>query len=146
MKGLKGGEQAGTEEAKKILRKIGIIEGIEEVKGARGMAIVKMESIEMKRRVMQEKRKLAGRKERIENDMTWKEREMMRKIEKIAVNERRRGGTLRVRYGRIEIDGKWWKWDEGREVLRDGYGVERETEEASNRSGEGRSAEENGKG
>lgn len=36
-----------------------IIEGIEEikeVKGARGMAIVKMGSIEMKRRVMQEKK------------------------------------------------------------------------------------------
>lgn len=149
IRGLKGNEIERTEEAMKVLGEIGIkeeIEGVNIVKGGRGMARVTMESIDSKKKVMQEKRRLAERKERIESEMTWKEREMMRKIEKIAAKERIRGSRVWIRYGRIEIDGKWWKWDEEKEVLRDGLEVERESEVATGQSGEGKSGEGRGEG
>ena len=43
--------------------------------------VVKLKEEETKRRVMAEKKKLAGRKERIEADLTWRERKTKRKLD-----------------------------------------------------------------
>lgn len=40
------------------------------------MLLLKLKSEEQKREIMRRKRKLKGRKERIMDDLTWKERKM----------------------------------------------------------------------
>lgn len=84
-----------------------------------------------------EKKTLKGRKERIEDDRTWKERRMMWKLGQIAGKESSKGKRVIVRYGKIWIEGKWWRWDEERDRLKDWKGVyrkeleeQRETPEA----------------
>ena len=78
--------------------------GREENKGA--MVIVKLGSIEQKRRVSEKKMVLKGRRERIEEDWTWEERKRQWRIVQIAEEERRRGRRVRLGYGRIWIDGE----------------------------------------
>lgn len=43
-------------------------------------------------------------------------------MEEIAREEEGKGRKVWVRYGKIRIDEKWWRWDEEGEVLRDGRG------------------------
>lgn len=44
------------------------------------------------------------------------------RLEEIARNEEKRSKRVWVGYGKMKIDGDWWSWDEGKEVLRDGRG------------------------
>lgn len=81
-----------------------------------------MESKEQKRKVMESKKKLRGRKERILEDLTWKERKMRWRLEQIAREEERMGNKVWLRYGKIRIGEQWWRWDEREEVLKDGRG------------------------
>jgi len=53
---------------------------------------------------MKRKRELKGRKERIMEDWTWKERKMRWRLEEIARREERRGRRVRIGYGRLWID------------------------------------------
>ncbi|KAK0160241.1 hypothetical protein PV328_007669 [Microctonus aethiopoides] len=108
IRGLKGEEQEGSAKAREVLRELGVSEGIEEieaVKGGRGMEVVKMKNAEEKKKVMQAKRILVGRTERVEDDLTWKERETKKKILNKVEAKRRKGHAVFVRYGRMEIDG-----------------------------------------
>lgn len=82
--------------------------------------MVKLGNEEQKREVMQNKKKLKGRKEKIIEDWTWKERKMRWRLEEIARNEERKGGKVGIGYGKIKIGEQWWKWDEEEEVLKDG--------------------------
>ncbi|XP_067207866.1 golgin subfamily A member 6-like protein 22 [Linepithema humile] len=84
---------------------------------------IRIENEEKRREIWEKKKTLTGRKERIVEDWTWKERRMRWKLEKRAREEGRKGKNVWVEYGRIRIDGQWWKWDEEEEVLRDGKGV-----------------------
>ncbi|EZA46453.1 hypothetical protein X777_00143, partial [Ooceraea biroi] len=58
----------------------------------------------------------------------------------MAREERRKGRRAWVRYARIWVEGKWWRWDEERQILMDGKGEEwgkgREGEEARTGKGE----------
>lgn len=92
------------------------------------MVVVRLGSREQKRQVMEKKRKLKGRKERIEDDLTWEERKMKWKVEEIA-EERRKGNRVWTGYGKIRINEKWWKWDEEEGCLRDWKGERRGEEE-----------------
>lgn len=47
---------------------------------------------------------MAGRKQRIDDDLTWRERRMRRNLGTMAAGERR-GERVFVRYGRIMIEG-----------------------------------------
>jgi len=82
--------------------------------------VVKMRKMEQKRELMIRKRKVRERGLMIEDDLTWRERKMKWKLEEIARQERERGKRVWVGYGKIQIEGKWWKEDE--EILRDGDG------------------------
>lgn len=48
---------------------------------------------EQKRRIMREKKRLVGRKERIEDDLTWEERSIQWRIKQIMEKERGKGKT-----------------------------------------------------
>ncbi|XP_076686107.1 uncharacterized protein LOC143378236 [Andrena cerasifolii] len=132
---IKGVGREGTamRRAKEVLDVVGIqgrIEGVRELGGRRQgreevMLEVKMESMEVKREIMRNKGKLKGRKERIGDDLTWKERKMQWQIRVVGEEEERKGNRVRVKYGKIEIEGKTWFWDEQGEVLRDWRGKER---------------------
>ncbi|KAK2578561.1 hypothetical protein KPH14_012208 [Odynerus spinipes] len=133
---VKGIEERGDkvrEGIEKLFKGMGIEEGIEsvrEIRGREGMVVVRMKDKDKKKKVMEARRNLKGKRERVEDDLTWRERKMKRNIEEIARKERNKGKVVWVKYGRIWVDGCWWKWDEKRELLRDGSGREkREREE-----------------
>lgn len=72
-----------------------------------------------KREVMRSKGKLKGRKERIEDDLTWEERKMQWRLKGLGEEEEAKGKRAKVRYGKIVIEGLPWFWYEGGEVLSD---------------------------
>jgi len=44
-------------------------------------------------------------------------------IKKIAAREEGRGRKVKVSYGKLWVDGVWWKWSEEEEVIRDWRGI-----------------------
>ncbi|XP_076302037.1 uncharacterized protein LOC143220230 [Lasioglossum baleicum] len=127
---IKDGED-GQEEVKKLLEVIGEKFEVEEVKkgGRKGVgkgnwAVVKLATEEQKRRVMTEKKRLAGRTERIEDDLTFEERSVQWRIKKIMEKERRKGKMVKLGYMKLWIDGIMWKWDEREKILKNGEGNE----------------------
>lgn len=98
--------------------------GKRDKKGKR-MILVKMKEREGKTEIMKNKRKLRERNEKIQDDWTWKERSMQWNLEKIAWEERKKGNTAWVKYGKIWKDERWWRWNEEEEKLEEGDGEER---------------------
>jgi len=76
------------------------------------MVLVRLKSEVQRGEIMKRKRELKGRKERIMEDWTWKERKIRWRLEEIARREERRGRRVRIGYGRLWIDEQCWKWDE----------------------------------
>ena len=70
---------------------------------------------------VKKKRNLRGRKKRIEEDLTWKERQTRWRLRRIARLEEE-GNRVWVRQERIRIGEKWWSWDEEKKDLRDDKG------------------------
>ncbi|KAI4472671.1 hypothetical protein M0802_016593 [Mischocyttarus mexicanus] len=131
IKRVKMGRSA-RETAENMLGRIGaevkIVEareiGKRRKQGEETMLEVKLESVEGKREVMSRKGKLQGRREIIGDDWTWKERKMQWRLREIGSEEAGRGKWVRVGYGRVNINGVVWVWDEEGEKLRDGRGRE----------------------
>lgn len=69
---------------------------------------------------------LKGRKERIMDSWTWKERKIRWKLEEIARKEMSKGKKVWIGYDKIRIEEKWWRWMEEEEVLVDERGMIRE--------------------
>jgi len=133
MKGVEVKKEGIEGEVRKIWEELGVEARIEEIKEIgkengkeRRMAVVRMEHRKGKMEVMKRKVALRAGVVRIENHWTKEERAMQWKLEKIA--KRKRGDNRRawVRYGRIWMEGKWWRWEEGKEKVIDGRGEERE--------------------
>ena len=80
-----------------------------------GMVLVKLEGREEKRKVMEAKKKLRGKRERVEDDLTEEERRAKWKIEREAEMEREKGRNVQVGYLKMWVDGKIRRWDELRE-------------------------------
>ena len=129
IKGLKKGDTSVEERVRELMgelkteveiRGVRIVGRREESKGE--MVIVKLGSIEQKRRVLERKMVLKGRRERIEEDWTWEERKRQWRIGQIADEERKRGRRVRLGYGRVWIDGELWRWEDREEKLKDGRG------------------------
>lgn len=84
------------------------------------MILVRVDREEERREILEKKRKLKGRREKMMDDWTWKERRMRWKLEEIARKEEREGRKLkdgkRKGIGRALMA----RWDE--EVLKDGRG------------------------
>ncbi|KAL6420239.1 hypothetical protein ACFW04_014609 [Cataglyphis niger] len=92
------------------------------IEGGKEMMVVRLKNEDQRREVWNKKKLLKGRKKRILEDWTWKERRMKWSLEGIAREEEKKGKKVWIRYGKIRIDEKWWTWDEEEEVLKDGNG------------------------
>lgn len=90
--------------------------------GEKRMAVIRLDKLEQKREIMRERRKVKERGIKIEDDLTWRERKMKWRLERIAGHERGKGKRVWLGYGKIQIEGRWWKWEEEEEVLRDNEG------------------------
>ncbi|EFN79315.1 hypothetical protein EAI_03465 [Harpegnathos saltator] len=64
---------------------------------------------------MEAKKKLKGRRERIEDDLTEEERKTKWRIERKAEVERRKGKNVQVGYMKMWVNGRMTRWDEERE-------------------------------
>lgn len=64
---------------------------------------MRLKSEDQKREVMERKKKLKRREERILDDCKWKERRMKWKLEEIARKKMRKGRRVRIGYGAIRI-------------------------------------------
>ncbi|XP_046145406.1 golgin subfamily A member 6-like protein 22 [Osmia bicornis bicornis] len=144
--GTKVRKEGVKEKAEEILKIIGVEDAIEEAKEVGGvekgkyasMILVKIKSSELKRRIMENKKRLKGREERIEDDLTWAERKTQWTLRKIGREEREKGKYVWVDHGKIRIEGKWWRWDDEKGALVDWEGKEwKAYQEGGQRKGEG---------
>lgn len=88
--------------------KVGGVKRIGEVKEkGREMLLVRLGSEEQKWEVMEKKKNLRGRKERILKDLSWGERRIRWRLGKIARMEEVKGRRIWVRGGRIRIGDQW---------------------------------------
>lgn len=107
-------KKKGTREAvEKIIKVVGVkAEGIEIRRlggGEKGRETVwvRLENEEQKREVMSRKRELKGRRERILEDWTWKERKMQWRLIEIARKEEGRGNKVWMGCRKIRINEQW---------------------------------------
>jgi len=73
------------------------------------MILMKLKDERQRKEILEKRRNLRGRRERIVEDWTWKERRMRWKLEEIAIKEEEKGRQEWIGYGRIKIEGQWWK-------------------------------------
>ncbi|KMQ84813.1 hypothetical protein RF55_17072 [Lasius niger] len=107
-----------------------MIEKVREIRAGneeRGkMVLVKLESEEDRKNILENKRKLKGKEIRIEKDLTFREIKMKWRLRQIAEEEKRKGERVRVGYGKVWIGNEIWFWNEEMEEVRDGKGRKRE--------------------
>ena len=117
--GVGGGEEV-EKEVKKLWARMGMEdEGIREVrrvgrtgKEGSGLVVMKLAGRDEKRKVMEARRKLKGRRERIDDDLTEEERRARWKVEREAEKEREGGKKVQVEYMKMWVNGKMRRWDE----------------------------------
>lgn len=107
--GMKDEER--REAVEELLKEIGAEVRVEQVRKLKGftergteMVWARYGSEKQRKEVMELKRKLSGKKERIMEDLTWGERRMRWKPEEIAKKEERRGNKTWIGYGKIGIN------------------------------------------
>ncbi|EFN87353.1 hypothetical protein EAI_02127 [Harpegnathos saltator] len=118
------GEKGVEEGVNKIWRRLELEVEMREVKRigkgrkeGEGMVLVKLGNWEEKRKVMELKKKLRGKKERIEDDLTVEERKTKWRTEREVEAERRRGKRVQMGYMKMWVDGRMQRWGEMGEVV-----------------------------
>jgi len=116
IRGVEVREGKRREAVEEILKIVGVKVEIKEVRRVRGinekegeMVLVKLGSEEQKGEVIGKKKILKGRKKRISEDLTWRERKARWNLQEIARSEERKGRKVWVRQDRIRIDEQWWR-------------------------------------
>ena len=112
------GKNIKTEEEIRETRKI-------KASGGKEIVIAKLENWKDKREMMTRKREFKTGVY-IEDDLTWKEREMQRKLRKIAGQKREEVKKVIVKYKGICTDQKWYEWNEVEESLEERKGERNE--------------------
>lgn len=79
--------------------------------------IIKMNNWSDKIKILKEKNKMKGRDIFIDSDLTRQERNVQKILRDVAREEKNRGAIVKVRYQKIEINGKMWKWSHKEERL-----------------------------
>lgn len=69
---------------------------------------------EQKRIVMIRKNNLKGKNIIIDNDLTWKERQIQREIRAIAEAEKIKGAKVKIGYRKLQVDERKFIWREGK--------------------------------
>ncbi|KMQ89610.1 golgin subfamily a member 6-like protein 2 protein [Lasius niger] len=82
------------------------------------IVLVKLEEWEDKRKIMEKKKELY-RGIYIEDDLTWKEREVQKNLRDLASEHKKSGKSAKVGYFKLCVDGKWLRWNERRGSLRE---------------------------
>lgn len=118
-----------NEEVRRLWKEMGVEAEIKEItevnirkEGGKRMAVVKLRDREGKREVMKKKIELKGRKEKIENDWTKGERRMQWRLQEMAREKRKFNRRAEVRYAKIWMRGRWWRWNEEGEGVVNGEG------------------------
>jgi len=126
IKGYKLGGKEVRSKVEDILKKIGAEVGVEEVREVKtgreeqgGFAVVSFRTEGEKREVMRKKGGLRGEGVWIEDDLTWKERQVRWRIREVAKEEESKGAKVWVGENRVMINGVWWFWDEEVDGLKD---------------------------
>jgi len=126
IKGYKTGGKEVRSKVDDILKKIGAEVGVEEVREVKtgreeqgGFAVVSFRTEGEKREVMKKKGGLKGEGVWIEDDLTWKERQVRWKIREMAKEEESKGAKVWVGENKVMVNGVWWFWDEEGGGLRD---------------------------
>ena len=108
LKGVKVWSGTGEEEVKNLMRDIGAQVRVEEVrnlvgkKGGKGsILLVKVGSEQEGKEVLEKKKRLKGREERIEEDLTWRERKRRWLIEQRSWEEKKKGSVVWVERDRL---------------------------------------------
>jgi len=144
IKGIKGGKDEVEKEIKEIMRELGEEIGKESIRSVRkigkemNISIVRLKNMDQKRRVMMRRKYMKGRNIKIEDDLTWIERKIEWRLKEIARLEREKGRRVWVSYGKIQIEGKLWRWDEGMQTIRDNEGKAWEDRGEGQMGGEGK--------
>lgn len=126
VRGIKGENEGEVEKSmEEALKEREIEAKVEKVKWIKrrndkreGMALIVINSEEEKREIMRKRRALREKELRIEEDLTWGERRMKWNIENVVWRERGKGRRVWISYGKIQIEGEWWVWDEVERVLK----------------------------
>ncbi|XP_033221981.1 golgin subfamily A member 6-like protein 22 [Belonocnema kinseyi] len=83
--------------------------------------VIKLETWEMKRKILERKPNLKGTSIFVDDDLTKSEREVQRKIREVARRERENGKEVKVGYRKIKINDKWIHWNEEEGKLTEKY-------------------------
>lgn len=96
--------------------------------------VARLENEEKKKEIIRNKNKLKGNSY-IENDMSWEERKVQKKIGKWAKKQNSKGKEVKIGIGRIKMDGRWRVWAdvESEEERQEEEGVREERKEERNR-------------
>ncbi|EFN78282.1 hypothetical protein EAI_06236 [Harpegnathos saltator] len=98
--------------------------------------------MEGKKEKMMRRKEIREKGIKIDDELTWRERKMRWRLEEIAREERGRGKNVWVKYEKIRIDGRWWRWSEEDDKLRDEKGgIWGEREKGEGENGERESTE-----
>jgi len=103
IKGYKTGREGAKAKILEIIKRVGVEVGVEEVREERtgreeqnGFAVVRFRTEEEKREVMRKKGGLRVERIWIEDDLTWRERQVRWKIREVARGEKRKGAKVWV--------------------------------------------------
>lgn len=105
-------ESEVTEMLKKELNAEVRVEEAFWTKRGTNMITAKLENKDQKREIMTKKKNLKGKRIFIDNDLTWKERQVQKEIWKIAEEEKGKGAKVKIGYRKIEVNGKKFAWKE----------------------------------
>lgn len=81
--------------------------------GHRNLVVVKLKSLDDKKKVMQERSKLTDSESYITADRTKKEREIQKKVMALAAEEKKKGKEVKVGHMKMTVDGETKVWREG---------------------------------
>lgn len=81
--------------------------------GHRNLAVVKLDNLDDKKKVMQARNKLTDPKLYITADRTKRERETQKKIMALAAEERKKGKEVKVGHMKLSVDGETKVWRDG---------------------------------
>ncbi|XP_024876616.1 cilia- and flagella-associated protein 45-like [Temnothorax curvispinosus] len=122
IKGLNvGKERKGLEKEVEefVKERLGVEAKMERARLVGGGKIIqaKIRDQENKRKIMESKSRLGKEEIYIENDRTVKERETQREIVKMAKEQRAQEKEVVVRYWKLKIKDKWYRWNEAKARL-----------------------------